>query len=122
MSDAGTTQLPYSMSIGRSIYRPAQDFVRYASARPYDIVTKALGQWPSRPNPQAGIREALWLRQHRDEVADDEQPWVAILRNEVVKRGPTFNDVYAELKIRGIRDALVAYVRPREGPRPYRIA
>ena len=78
--------------------------------------------WAPRPNPQAGIREAAWLCQNESRVANEEQPWVAVLGNGIVARGSSFEAVYEQLKRQNIRDALVARVRPRNERRPYRIA
>ena len=78
--------------------------------------------WAPQPNPQAGIREAAWLCQNESGVANEEQPWIAVLGNAIVARGSSFEAVYQQLREQNIRDALVSRVRPRNGQRPYRIA
>ena len=49
--------------------------------------TSSNGHWRALPNPTAGLREAEWLNEHRDEVADEHHPWVAILGDAIVARG-----------------------------------
>jgi hypothetical protein len=94
----------------------------YSFMASYEIVSATPGHWPSFPNRTAGQRESNWLRAHRDDVADADRPWIAILGQNVLVRDSTFDQVYAYLREHNIRDALVACVRPREGPRAYRIA
>ena len=84
--------------------------------------TQITAGWAPQPNPQAGIREASWLSQNESRVANEEQPWVAVLGNAIVARAPSFEGVYEQLKEQNIRDALVSRVWPRNGQRPYRIA
>lgn len=80
-------------------------------------------QWAPLPNARAGVREADWLRAHMDEVASDAlQPWVAILGNSIIARGSSLDEVYGELRERGVADALVAYVPARGEPRAHLIA
>ena len=88
----------------------------------YEFVPDKGLRWLPVPNPQAGIREADWLHAHWDDVADERQPWVAILGNEIVARGDSPMAVYNVVRDKGIIDALITLVRPRTEPRAHRIA
>jgi len=82
-----------------------------------------IGRWIPRSNPDAGLRESAWLREHRDELARREGgTWIAILGDDVIKRGGSMLEVYQALKGEGIEDALVVFIRPlEEGQRARRM-
>jgi hypothetical protein len=112
------TALPF---INRDESMPTR-FSRPDFYAPYLIEIKTAGRWAPLPNPSAGFRESDWLRRNRAQIADSQQPWVAIKGQQIVTRGTTFEEVFNHLKAWNIRDALVACVLPQQGRRPRRIA
>ena len=72
-----------------------------------------------RISPEADER---WLRDNRDELGDDEKPWLAVSGEKVVTRGASLNEVYEVLKQQNIDDALVEHVPVPESPRRHLIA
>lgn len=88
----------------------------------YVLQPDRTGRWARQPKPEAGVRESVWLSQNRTRIADAAAPWVAILGERIVTRAESLDEVVRELKASNVRDALVAFVRPQDQPRPHRIA
>jgi hypothetical protein len=104
---------------------PREPWTWHDSVVMYELLVRLpqIGRWVPRPNPNAGLRESAWLREHRDELARREGgTWVAILGEDVIERGASMLEVYTALKDDGIEDALVVFIRPfEEGQRARRM-
>jgi hypothetical protein len=96
---------------------------RLWAAAKYDVATPTHGRWPIALNPRAGVVESRWLNEHRAEIADPIQPWVAIRGEQVIARATTAAELFSALNSRqDAQDALVVSVRPKTAIRVNRIA
>jgi hypothetical protein len=67
---------------------------------------------PLLPNPAAGEAESLWYAENLPHMVAFQDKWVAILGQEIVMSGLSFEQVYGHLNQHQIGNALIVKVPP----------
>ena len=121
MNDTGvwTTEV-----VGRSGWWPIADFIRTLSART-GLVRQGFtdaNPWKADPNRLAGIRELSWFEHNLSSLQDYAGLWIAIVGDQVLANGQSFERVYEQVRARNLPDALIVPVPENVSEERYLIA
>jgi hypothetical protein len=78
--------------------------------------------WKPDPNPLAGIRELSWFERNLPGLQQYAGLWIAIVGEEVLANGGSFEEVYDKVRARNLADALIVPVPENVAEERYLIA
>jgi hypothetical protein len=78
--------------------------------------------WQPKPNPRAGIDELAWFDDHQADLVRFAGRWIAIVGQEVISSGDTFDEAYDEASRLNYSDMLILPVPKSPGDDYYLIA
>lgn len=109
--------------VGTSCWRII-DLIRSLSART-GLVRQGFtdaNPWTPDPNRLAGIRELSWFEHNLSSLQDYAGLWIAIVGDQVVANGQSFEQVYEQVRARNLPDALIVPVPENVSEERYLIA
>ncbi len=80
------------------------------------------GPWQVTPNAQAGVEELAWLEENENTLGTFAGRWIAILGQQIVASGDSFDEAYDEACRLNLSDTLIVPVPEHPGETPDLIA